>query len=131
MLVVRVGVKDHGALAIDLAVDLEFAAEHVPDLGEVMVVQRMTRTFGVVDDAGVGNGGVLRSGVEHHLGALAFVAQILPVQLVAVLDLHGLVLFCQGAASAAGVDDFGGGDGVDVAHCKLHSGCYSLKTGSR
>src|SRR5215203_4054097 len=54
VLVVRIGMEDHASRAALVLTNLECAFEHVPDLREVVVVQRMVRARLELKNSGVG-----------------------------------------------------------------------------
>jgi hypothetical protein len=88
---VRIRVKDHRAGAVFAPADVEAAFEDVPDLREIVPVQRMVRARCEAQDTGVGLGGPFRPRVEQHLPGLARPANRFPFELIAVSRFHRLV----------------------------------------
>src|SRR4029077_8172907 len=75
-----------GALA-----DPELSLEDVPDLGEVVLVERMVRAGLVADEARGWLGRPVGRGMEQHLAPLPGPAQRLPLPIVGVHRLHWLM----------------------------------------
>src|ERR671910_2838728 len=88
----RIGMENHRARAAFAPADVEGPFQDVPDLREVVVVQRMMRAGLEPQDSGVRLGGTLLARMEQHLSGLARPADGLPFQLVAMAHLHRLVL---------------------------------------
>ena len=74
--------------------NLECAFEHIPDLREVVVVQRMVRTGREPENAGIWLGRPLWPRVEHHLAGLPRPTNGFPFELVAMANFHWLVHDC-------------------------------------
>src|SRR4029077_1352173 len=72
---VRIRVEEHAARPIRRIPDLELPLEDVPDLGEVVLVERMVRARLVADEPRVGRGGALRA---RGAGAPAPLARTTP-----------------------------------------------------
>src|SRR5438067_146160 len=90
----RIGVIEHRPGAVRRLADREGAFEDVPDLREIVLVERMMRAGVVADQAGVGLGRRLRTRVEEHLAPLAGPAQCLPFALIDVDGGERLVRRC-------------------------------------
>src|SRR5262249_51830716 len=79
------------ARAVRALADLKFALEDVPDLREIVLVQRMVRAGLVAHEAGIGLGRTLGPWMEEHLAPLAGPAQRLPRPVVDVNGFHWLM----------------------------------------
>jgi hypothetical protein len=90
--VVRIRVEDHRTWPALSATNLKDSLEDVPDLGKVMVVQRMVSSRFQAQDAGVRFGWPFLARMEHHLSRLPRPSNRFPFNLVAVADLHWLMV---------------------------------------
>src|SRR4029450_9601375 len=97
---VRVRVEEHRARAVRTLADLELAFQDVPDLREVVLVQRMVRAGLIAHEAGIGLGRALGTGMEEHLAPLPWPAQRLPRPVVDVDGFHWLMIGCRGSMAA-------------------------------
>src|SRR5690606_23652232 len=112
MLEVGVGMEDHRSGTVLHAVDLEHAIEDVPDLGEVVVMERMPGPLLVAHDPCVWHRGIAFGGMEHHLRELAVVPQVGPAQVVRMPHLHRPVVVSQRPAGPTLVKNGLAGDGI-------------------
>src|SRR5438477_6670924 len=85
---VRVRIEQHRARAVRALTDLELAFKDVPDLREVVLVQRMVRAGLIAHEPGIGLCRTLGPWMEEHLAPLAGPAQRLPCPFVDVDGFH-------------------------------------------
>src|SRR5262252_3296463 len=92
------GIEEHGAGAVGRVPDLELALEDVPDLGEVVLVERVVRAGVVADEAGVGLRRPLGPRMKEHFAPLPGPAERLPQPVIGVDRFHALVPLLDGIA---------------------------------
>src|ERR1700704_5694501 len=90
VLEMRVFHVDERAGAVLPLAHLEFAVDDVPDLREVMLMERESRAGLVAQEAGIGHGRALRRWVEEELGDVPE-ATHLPLHLAGVPELRRVV----------------------------------------
>src|SRR5262249_7987891 len=91
LFIVRIGMEDHGARPVLVAADPKCALEDIPDLREIVVVQRMMRPRLKAQNARVRLGRPLGTRMEEHLARLSGPANHFPCQLVAMTRFHRLM----------------------------------------
>jgi len=87
----QVGMEDHGAGAVFVSGDHELTFQDIPDLREIVPVQRMARAGRETDEPGVRLGGPVRPWVEQHLAFESVEAKRLPFPFVHMHGLEGMI----------------------------------------
>src|SRR5206468_2824371 len=86
------GIEDHRAGTVLFSADPELAFEYVPDLREIVLVQRVITARFIAHDARVGLGRSRRIRMEQHLPGLPWPADRLPLAVIAVNEFGRLML---------------------------------------
>src|SRR5262245_47119924 len=84
--------EEHRARAVRTLADLKLTFQDVPDLREVVLVQRMVRAGLIAHEPGIGLGRALGPGMEEHLAPLPRPPQRRPRPVVDVDSFHWLMI---------------------------------------